>query len=352
VPRKPTDTATFLEATQDARRVMVLDLGFLGDSIHLLPALWAVRLGYPHAELHTMVSEHVTGIMKVAPWINQVWGYPRFPKGPKWYQDFGRVKKLRAAEFDVVINLNGSDRSSLLTRLSGARWRLGRKPQGEVKWFWKHLFTHVVECPYGTMPVSTQRWQCLKQVGFPGDAPEFNIQVPPLVDRTAREKAGGQSGWIHVSPFTTEDYKELPIPQLAQLVNTLHEKFPQRPVILSCAGNDRERMKMDELLRRLAFSPARVFPGTLNLLELAAVIQRSAVHLGGDSGALHVAWMTGARTVSWFRRYDSMADWQPVGPKHRSVIGEASPEGLQGMNVDALVGGAIELLKLADAPAA
>ena len=89
---------------------MLLDLGFLGDSIHLLPALWVLRQAYPEAELHVMVSEHVTKIMEVAPWVDKVWGYPRFPRGPKWYQDFGRIRRLRAAKFDVVINLNGSDR--------------------------------------------------------------------------------------------------------------------------------------------------------------------------------------------------------------------------------------------------
>jgi hypothetical protein len=45
-----------------------------------------------------------------------------------------------------------------------------------------------------------------------------------------------------------------------------------------------------------------------------------------------------------------MADWQPVGPKHRSVIGEASPEGLQGLSVDALVRGATELLEMPEIP--
>ena len=84
---------------------MLLDLGFLGDSIHLLPALWVLRQAYPEAQLHVMVSEHVTKIMEVAPWVDKIWGYPRFPRGPKWYQDFGRIRRLRAAKFDVVINL-------------------------------------------------------------------------------------------------------------------------------------------------------------------------------------------------------------------------------------------------------
>jgi hypothetical protein len=60
VPDKLTKTPEFYEATRGARRVMLLDLGFLGDSIHLLPALWVLRQAYPDAELHVMVSEHVT----------------------------------------------------------------------------------------------------------------------------------------------------------------------------------------------------------------------------------------------------------------------------------------------------
>jgi lipopolysaccharide heptosyltransferase III len=33
----------FYRQTRHARKVMVLDLGFLGDTVHLLPALWMVR---------------------------------------------------------------------------------------------------------------------------------------------------------------------------------------------------------------------------------------------------------------------------------------------------------------------
>ena len=38
---------------------MVLDLGFLGDTVHLVPALWMVRQAYPQAELHAVVADVV-----------------------------------------------------------------------------------------------------------------------------------------------------------------------------------------------------------------------------------------------------------------------------------------------------
>ena len=334
---KLTKTSGFYEESRSAQRVMLLDLGFLGDSIHLLPALWVLRQAYPQAELHVMVSEHVTKIMEVAPWIDKVWGYPRFPRGPRWYQDFGRIRRLRAAKFDVVINLNGSDRSSILTGLSGARWRLGRRPEDGGPAFWNAMFTHIVEHPYKTELISTQRWHCLKKAGFPGDQTEVHSEIPEPARRSVLEKAGSAGGWLHVSPFTTEDYKELPPAQIAEVLGQLHRRFPAKKIILTCAANEREKRKMSALLAALDFQPWRVFAGELDLLELLVIVQMSCCHLGGDSGGLHTAWMTCVPTVTWFRRYDGLADWQPIGPRHRSLIGERTSFGLAGIETSEIV---------------
>ena len=342
---KLTKTPGFYDESRFARRVMLLDLGFLGDSIHLLPALRVLRQAYPEAELHVMVSEHVTKIMEVAPWVDKVWGYPRFPRGPKWYQDFGRIRRLRAANFDAVINLNGSDRSSILTGLSGARWRLGRRPEDGGPAFWSTMFTHIVEHPYKTELISTQRWHCLKKAGFPGAQPEVHPEIPEAARRSVREKADGAGGWIHISPFTTEDYKELPPGQIAEVLDQLHRRFPGEKIILTCSGHVREQTKMFALLAALNFQPWRVFAGELDLLELAALLQSSRLHLGGDSGGLHVAWMTGVPTVTWFRRYDGLPDWQPVGDRYRSVIGERTSEGLTDIRTPQIVAMAEDLLK-------
>jgi ADP-heptose:LPS heptosyltransferase len=342
---KRKDPGSFFEQTRGARRIMLLDLGFLGDSIHLLPALWTLRHAYPDAELHVMVSQHVTKVMEVAPWVDRVWGYPRYPKGPKWYQDFGRMKRLRDLKFDVVINLNGSDRSSILTWLSGARWRLGRRPQDGGPSFWPLMFSHIVEVPYHSKLIATQRWECLKLAGFPGEKPEMSIEIPAAMHASAIAKAGSEGGWIHVSPFTTEDYKELPATQLAEFLNELHRRFGTHKIILSCSGSEREKAKMAALLPSLNFTPWRVFSGDLDLLELAALIQRAAIHLGGDSGGLHVAWMTGVPTVSWFREYDGRADWQPVGEHHRSLVGERQEQGITGISTEGLLAAVEELLQ-------
>ena len=75
------------------------------------------------------------------------------------------------------------------------------------------------------------------------------------------------------------------------------------PIVLSVAPNKREKMKLNALLPELTFKPAIVFDGTLSLLELAAIIDESSLHVGGDSGALHIALMCDTKTLAWFRNY-------------------------------------------------
>ncbi len=290
-----------------------------------------------------MVADHVTQLLSLTPWVDKVWGYPRFPKGPKPWQDFGRVRALRNASFDVVINLNGSDRSSLLTWLSGAPLRLGRRPQDGGPLHWSLQFTHTVDHPYHGMPVYEQRWNCLRLAGIPcGEKPEFRTEISSAARRKAGITAEDDGHYIHISPFTTQDHKELPEEELVALISLIQNpplEAQTRPhrVILSCAPSRRELDKMARLVKALAEAPWKVFPGSLDILALSSVLAGAFSHFGGDSGALHLALMSDIPTVSWFRQYDGMKDWMPNGQLHRSVIGlESGATGISGISGQAL----------------
>lgn len=325
---------SFYEEARNARRLLVLDLGFLGDTVHLMPALHAIRRAWPEAALDVMAEEKAKRILEVVPGLNAILGYPRFPHGPKWYEDFGRVQQLRTRGYDAVINLNGSDRSSILTWACGVAWRLGRVPP-KPSAFWRHCFTHTVQVPHGGRPVFEQRWACLGEAGIPvGEGPAFEVQIPAAVVAAVDARLDGQRDFIHVSPCTTQDLKELPMDELAALVAAIVERGR---VVVSCAPNERERGKLAELLRRLPVPPWRSFAGELSVLELAAVIGRARTHFGGDSGALHLALMMNTPTVSWFRDYPGKTEWLPPGPEHRTVLGQESPQGLQGVTAAALL---------------
>ena len=304
---------------------MVLDLGFLGDTVHTLPSLWTIRQAYAQAQLHMAVAEHVTSLMECLPWLNRTWGYPRFPKHATLRQNIEIVARLRKERFDVLINLNGSDRTSWLSFLSGARHRLGRLPRDGAPLFWRRLFTDVVAYSSNLEPSYVQKWKSLQQAGFPGIRPEFHANINPAHLQAAGITAADAGTYFHLSPFTTADNKELPPEQLLELIRMLQHRFPEKRLVISGAPTERERTKMNLLIAALPFKPWRVFAGELNLAQLAAVIQNSAAHLCGDTGTLHLALMTGAAAISWFRPNPGMQSWLPVGARYHTVLGTVAP---------------------------
>ncbi len=329
----------FLQRTRAARKVMVLDLGFLGDTVHLLPALWMVRQAYPQAELHVAVAAHVTSLMDSVPWVNKTWGYMRYPRHATLKENWEMVSRLRREKFDVVINLNGSDRSSWLTFLSGARERLGRLPGDGGPPFWKRMFTAHVHYPFGQEPVYLQRCRCLEQAGFLFTQPEFHAEIDPANLRAADIAPADAGTYFHLSPFTTADYKELSPRQYAEFITALQTKFPDKKCVLSCAPTEREKGKMAALLPLLPREPWRVLAGNLTLTQLAAVIQHSALHFCGDTGTLHLAVMTNTPTVAWFWPNPGRREWLPTGNHVRVIVGTNEPgaQFLENVATDELV---------------
>jgi ADP-heptose:LPS heptosyltransferase len=324
MPGAPT-AADFFSRTRSAKKVMVLDLGFLGDAVHLLPALWMVRQAYLQAELHVTLAAHTTPLLELVPWVNRAWGYMRFPRHATLRENLQMVAALRREKFDVLINLNGSDRSSWLTFLSGARERLGRMPNEKISPFWRRRFTAHVFHPYFIESLSLQRCRCLEKAGFPFIAPEFHIEISPAHLYAAGITGSDVGNYFHISPFTTADRKELPPAQLAEFIVALQKTFPQKKLVLSCAPTDREEKKMSALLAALPQKPWRVFSGNLTIPQLAAVIKHSALNFSGDTGTMHLAAMAGTPFVAWFWPNPGRAQWLPAGENYRVIVGTNEP---------------------------
>jgi ADP-heptose:LPS heptosyltransferase len=320
------DAVNLYNQIQNCKKLLVLDLGFLGDAIHLIPALWMIRAALPNVRLDVLIADHIKSIFDLTPWLDNVIGYPRFPVGPKWYEDIHRIRYLRKENYDVVINLNGSDRTSILTYLTGAKFRLGRVPD-RPPLFLKYCFTNMVDIAYGTKSLLQQKCECLEKVGFPKSKIAFPISIPEQVQKKIDVELKNIGNYVHISPFTTLDCKELPIEVLADAINSLNFKF-----ILSCASNEREKNKLENFLKLLKRKYVRIFPGNLNIVELTALIARSSMHLGGDSGALHIALITNTPSISWFRDYHGNIEWMPYGDIHKKLIGQESPGGILGIS--------------------
>ncbi|PWU04460.1 MAG: hypothetical protein C5B43_04530 [Verrucomicrobia bacterium] len=343
---KNKNTENLFERIKKSKKILYLDLGFLGDTIHQIPALNCIRKALPDVELHVMVADHIKSILDVTPWVDKVLGYPRFPKGPVWYKDIERVLNLRKEKYDVIINLNGSDRTSLLTWGIGAPIRLGRTKEKKAPLFWSFCFTDNVTVARSDSPIYRQAWECLKKFGFPGEKPEFNIRIPEDVLQRVDKLIDNERDFIHISPFTTQDYREVSITILAEFINIIQKNDNNLKIALSCAPSQRECERFDFLLNLLEKAPWRTFKGTaLPPLDLVGLLYRSKLHIGGNSGALHAAFMAGTSTLSWFHDHPKIYEWLPDGAGHCAVIGETTPQGLTGITPNDLLNGYQEVVR-------
>lgn len=330
-----------------AAKVLVMELAGLGDNVHLLPALWLVRRTYPGAQLHVMASGHGAELFRLTPWVDRIWSYPRLPRPPGFLANLGWGRRLHAERFDLVVNTTGSDRSSVLTWLSRAPVRIGRLPADGGPRGWRRLFTHVVQEPYYQEPMYVQKWKCLKQAGFGGsDAPEFHVSIDPSLRRAANIGSNEDGTYIHVSPFTSTERKELAADRTVEAIDALQTALPHLKLVLTCAPTAREREKLTGLLQRLPTRPWRSYAGTLDVPQLASVIQGAALHVGGDSAGLHLATLTGVPSVIWYREHGGRKEWTPPGDRHRLLVSDPGDAPvLTGISTAQIVAAAREMVK-------
>jgi ADP-heptose:LPS heptosyltransferase len=310
----------FYKRTRDAQKILVMDLGFLGDVVHLIPALRMIKKSYINATIDVVVSSNVVSLLDCFPWINKTWGYTRYPEHASFKESFCLLVNLRKENYDILINLNGSDRSGWLGFLTGVPERLGRLTSRGERKLSKILFTNYVDYPYSREPNFIQRCRCLEKAGLPYIAPSFDCEIKTEFLKKTGISLNDSRNYFHVSPFTTANRKELPFDILIKLVNELNSKWPSKKIVLSCAPVNEEISKMNKLIKHLSFKPWRVYKGNLTLSQLVAIIGGSYMHISGDTGTLHIAVMTKTSSVSWFQPSQSK-DWLPSGHNHKVLFG-------------------------------
>lgn len=316
-------TPEFLARTRAARRVLVVDQGFLGDAIHLLPALWELRRNYVAARLEVVTTPVAGAVLAMAGCADRLWPLELMPDKRSLRAQWRLVRALRRERFDVAVNLNASDRSIILTGLSGARWRLGLS--GGRWHFWNRwCIPHWLPEPDADLPVFEHHRRALAGAGFELGPSRFDLRVPDE-ERAWAERTVPPSS-LHVSLNSANPLKEWPVRHYAAMTATVLARRPETAIVVSGTPKTREQARLDEFCRLAQDPRVQRLPATLSIAQLAAVLDRCRLHLGPDSGVIHLAMALGVPTVSLFRQRGGYRAWLPVGEIHRHVMAPCSCE--------------------------
>jgi heptosyltransferase I len=300
-------------------RILVVKLSAIGDIIHTLPAVSALRRAYPNAWLAWMVEKTGANLLRGNPDIDELITIDTRAWRANWWVGLRHAwyvtRHLRSANFDLCIDFQGLLKSALFAYLSGAPQRLGfarqrcREPLSALLTNLhgpsQNPDVHIVE----------QLVELLQPLGITTGERRFTIPVSEAeVHFAARvwRELGFASGVpvVVLNPGAAWETKRWGEANFARLNDALIRRYQVKTLLAWGPG---EEPLVQRVARATSYTPA-IAPAT-TLLQLAALLSHCAVCVSGDTGPLHLAAAMGTPTVALFGPSNPQRNG-PYGPGH------------------------------------
>ena len=283
-------------------------LRLIGDVVFTTPLPRALKRAYPAARVSYLVEPAAAPVVRSNPHIDDVVVAPLARGLGRIAADLSTARGLRRRRYDLVLDLHGGPRSAWFAWASGARERIGYDITGRA---W--MYTRTVHRPRGLRPRHSvlNQWDLLEAIpgwpGAPADPERDPVEMAPdpaadaWVGSRLRDAGVGTDDEIvvvHVS--AGNPFRRWPEASFVDLVHALAAAGPRRRLVLSSGPSDRPAAgRIAAAARaRLGTDAGRVLDlGEFGLAELRALVERSRLFVGGDTGPLHVAATTATPIV-------------------------------------------------------
>jgi len=317
LPHKNQEHAGGTAALLPREKILALQFKYFGDAVLLTPALRALRSHFPDAEIHLLAPQEIAPLFQHLPWLNHVWSMPRRRGRASLSETWPLLRTLRREKFDRSVDFASNDRGAILSRIIGAKRRLGWDERGG---FLGRRFCYndrVVPDP-GPSHESVRLAQLLSAWEIPVPASlEPEIYADVSFAETAKKILPHDAAVIcHVA--SSQPKKEWPLAHWAEFHRLA--TAAGHPVVFTTARGQRESALMADL-RKLA-PAAEILPEISELSLFLAVLSRARAFVSGDTGPLHFAAGLGVPTISLFGP-SSPLRWAPIGARHQVLTGSA-----------------------------
>ncbi len=277
--------------------ILVIRPGGIGDAVLLIPAINAISENYPNVAIAVLSEKRNAAAFKLCPHVKEILQYEK----PK--QLLGAIR----GNYDVVIDTEQWHLlSAVVARLTGASISIGYATNDR-----KRMFTHSVPYEHGDYEIDSFT-RLLEPLGV---IEPIGIKSPFLVvPDQARKKSELLLGdlvkkrFIVIFPGASIPERRWGVDKFRAVAARLsNEGFAV--VVVGASGDEADGNRI--LDRKYGLNLA----GKCSLTETAAVIDRGAVLLSGDSGVLHIGVGLDKPTVSLFGP-GIAKKWAPKGVRH------------------------------------
>ncbi|MDA8019511.1 MAG: glycosyltransferase family 9 protein [Thermoanaerobaculia bacterium] len=281
-------------------KILLVRTSALGDIVHCLPVLTALRREWPDAEIAWAVEEVWAPLLEGHPDIDRLIpvrskAWRKMPPLTAWLDIRRCSRELRSFGADVTFDLMGNHKGALLARWSRAPRIIGaaradRRESSSAVWVKETVAlggaVHAVDkalALLGPLDVETD------PVDFGGDRllPSPPAFATPLVEELDALRTAGRpvvsiqagAGWAS---------KTWPADWFGEVARGLSRETGADVRVLLAPGEEH----LAERVVAASEGAARTVP-TFDFRVLAAVLRRSDLLLGGDTGPLHLAHALG-----------------------------------------------------------
>ena len=285
------------------RRVLLMQLKWMGDVLMCTPAIRAVRRAFPQAKLDFVTGVEGAAVLEGNPHLDEVLRWRRGVRG-SWRTAW----EIARRRYDAVVDFRSTPRDAWFVLASGARIRAGMRGRGPRTLAYTQLF----EWAQGPRYMAARKLEPLRALGIePG--PPHDLALELVV--SAAERAWAQDALachgldaagapaapiVAVSPVTRIHYKQWGAEKWAAVADAL-AGAGARVLITSGPGELEQARAVAQRMRH----PAVFDYGRTTIRQLAALYERCALWVGNDGGAKHIAVAVGTPTLTVFRHRES-----------------------------------------------
>lgn len=274
---------------KDYQNILIIKMSSLGDIIHALPTLYALRQNLPHAKITWAVHPQFAHILPGKPWIDEVILVEK--KGLKSLSYIRKLwKDLYSRHFDMTLDLQCIAKSALVSFCSGAPERYGYWELREGSQLVNkalvgdHKYDHVIERYLDTVRALGGQVQDLV---FPlsrsqKDALEVKRK---LMAQGLPEVAIDKGDYIVIAPGARWALKEWPVSHYAELI----KRFLDQGQWVVLMGSPDDCQKSQSILDLVEDPRLIDLTGHTSLPELIELIEASKLYISADTGPLHLA---------------------------------------------------------------
>jgi 3-deoxy-D-manno-octulosonic-acid transferase/heptosyltransferase-1 len=317
-------------------KILIVKLSAIGDVVHTLPALNAMRAYYPHAHITWLVEEDASDLVLGHPALDRVivsrrkrWLRAFRGSGAvnKVQEAYGFVRKLRDTRYDLIIDFQALLKSSALIALSRGNRKVGFG-RGMEHMEGSYLFLNE-PIPAIDMEIHAleRGLMLLQALGIPSNSVSYDLPIQTQdrdeLDRLLTEHGLADSKLlVAINPVAKWETKLWSNQKFGELADRLTARYGADVVF---TGSLHDRPTIEEIISVMEGEVLNL-AGKTTLMTLAALYEKCRFVVSTDTGPMHVAAASGTPVVALF---GPTAPWRtgPFGPEHQVIrVGlECSP---------------------------